>query len=249
MARQRSIIKLKGTMNGITFYKSMDGYLAREKGGVEASRIATDPAFVRTRENGAEFGNSVMAGKLLRNTVRGMSMNTADSRMSTRLTKVMSRIKNMDTNSIRGERNVAAGLATAEGKQLLKGFNFNIKAPLGAVLHKPCRLDIPAGEIIVDEIVPMNDVSVPPGATHMVFKGGYAVVDFATGDAALAVSPSTRLPINMDEEVVDLVPATLPTITGIKLMILCIEFVQEVNGADYPLKNGAYNVMNILEVV
>ena len=58
MAQQKSILKLKGTIGGITFYKSKDGYLAREKGGVDASRIANDPGFARTRENGAEFANA-----------------------------------------------------------------------------------------------------------------------------------------------------------------------------------------------
>jgi len=74
MARQKGIIKLKGTVGDLTFYKSIDGYLVREKGGVEASRIASDPAFVRTRENNAEFGNATQAGKLLRDTVRSLSM-------------------------------------------------------------------------------------------------------------------------------------------------------------------------------
>ena len=65
MARQRSIIKVDGTIGGITFYKSKDGYLAREKGGIPAERIANDPAFQRTRENGAEFGRAGKAGKVL----------------------------------------------------------------------------------------------------------------------------------------------------------------------------------------
>ena len=50
MARQKGIIKLDGTIGGITFYKSQDGYLAREKGGVSADKIANDPNFQRTRE-------------------------------------------------------------------------------------------------------------------------------------------------------------------------------------------------------
>ena len=32
MARQKGIIKLKGTIGDITFYKTQDGHLAREKG-------------------------------------------------------------------------------------------------------------------------------------------------------------------------------------------------------------------------
>jgi hypothetical protein len=66
MARQKGIIKLKGTIGDITFYKTQDGHLAREKGGIDASRIKTDPAFQRTRENGSEFGRAGKAGKVLR---------------------------------------------------------------------------------------------------------------------------------------------------------------------------------------
>jgi len=64
MARQKGIIKLKGTIGDITFYKtSQDGHLALEKGGIEKSRIESDPAFQRTRENGAEFGRAGKAAK------------------------------------------------------------------------------------------------------------------------------------------------------------------------------------------
>jgi len=249
MARQKGIIKLKGTVGDITFYKSIDGYLAREKGGVEASRIATDPAFIRTRENNAEFGNATMAGKLLRDTVRALSMNTADSRVTSRLTKQMAKIKNLDTTSIRGERSVAKGMATPEGKLLMKGFNFNLKAPMGAVLHKSYELDTVTGEFIIPLLSTTNDVSIPIGTTHVIFKEGYAVVDFVTGNSELVVSPETRLPIVPAFDEVNLLPSPLPTIAGTKFIILCIEFVQEVNGADYSLKNGAYNVMTVIEVL
>ena len=249
MARQKGIIKLKGTVGDITFYKSIDGYLAREKGGIEASRIATDPAFVRTRENNAEFGNATMAGKLLRDTVRALSMNTADSRVTSRLTRILAKVKNMDTTSVRGERSVAAGIATPAGKLLMKGFNFNIKAPLGAVLHKPYELITSNGEILISPIVTMNDVSIPQGATHVIFKAGLAVVNFATGDTELAVSTPARFAIAPVQEDVDVVPTPAPTLTGIKFFLLCIEFVQAVNGADYQLKNGAHNVLNIVEVL
>ena len=51
MARQKGIIKLKGTIGDITFYKTQDGHLAREKGGVDANRIANDPAFNMSLED------------------------------------------------------------------------------------------------------------------------------------------------------------------------------------------------------
>ena len=70
MARQKGIIKLKGTIGDISFYKTGDGHLAREKGGVDGSRIANDPAFQRTRENGSEFGRAGKGGKVIRNAIR-----------------------------------------------------------------------------------------------------------------------------------------------------------------------------------
>ncbi len=88
MARQKGIIKLKGKIGDISFYKTQDGHLAREKGGVDASRIANDPAFIRTRENGAEFGSSASSGKLLRNALRTMLMTAADNRVASRLSKL-----------------------------------------------------------------------------------------------------------------------------------------------------------------
>src|ERR1044071_6751504 len=89
MAQQKGILPLKGTIGNITFYKSRDGFLAREKGGVDGKRIATDPAFQRTRENGCEFGRACSAGKLLRITFRTLLQNASDSKMVGRLTRDM----------------------------------------------------------------------------------------------------------------------------------------------------------------
>jgi len=78
MAKQTGIIRLKGTIGGISFYKTADGHLAREKGGVDASRIKNDPAFQRTRENGAEFGAAGRGGKTLRNAIRVLLQNAKE---------------------------------------------------------------------------------------------------------------------------------------------------------------------------
>lgn len=43
MAKQKGIIKLTGKIGDLSFYKSKDGYLAREKGGVDGERIKNNP--------------------------------------------------------------------------------------------------------------------------------------------------------------------------------------------------------------
>lgn len=248
MARQKSIIKLQGTIGDISFYKSKDGYLAREKGGVDASRIASDPAFARTRENGAEFGTSASAGKLLRDTIRVLGKNASDSRVTARLTKIMSQIKNLDEANERGERNIAEGLETEAGKALLKGFNFNRNAVLGSVLYAPYELDSATGEVKINSINTQEQINYPQGATHVIFKSAFAVVDFANGVSAMEVSAPVRLKIDATDQSVAVAPVEIPQIEGTKFILLCIEFIQEVNGADYSLKNGAHNALAIIEV-
>jgi len=39
MAQQKGILPLKGTIGNITFYKSKDGYLAREKTSINGNRL------------------------------------------------------------------------------------------------------------------------------------------------------------------------------------------------------------------
>ena len=65
MAKLNGILKIEGTLQDMTFYKTQDGHLVKTKSSISASRITTDTAFVRTRENGAEFGSAAKAGKIL----------------------------------------------------------------------------------------------------------------------------------------------------------------------------------------
>lgn len=249
MAQQKSILKLQGTIGGISFYKSKDGYLAREKGGVDASRIANDPGFARTRENGAEFGNSASAGKLLRDAVRVLGKDVSDSRVTARLTQVMAQIKNMDEANARGERSVAEGMAKVEAKLLLKGFNFNVNSVLGSVLYKPYQVDIATGQISIASLSPQNDIRIPSGATHVIFKCGFASVDFATGESEIGVSDAVRMTTDAADQPLLINPATIPALPGTRFFLLSIDFVQSVNNVDYSLNNNAYNVLAIVEVV
>jgi hypothetical protein len=45
-----------------------------------------------------------------------------------------------------------------------------------------------------------------------------------------------------------LTPAGTPAVPGIKMVLVKIEFFQEINGVQYTLKNGAYNALRVSEV-
>ena len=248
MARQKGIIKLKGKIGDISFYKTQDGHLAREKGGVDASRIANDPAFIRTRENGAEFGSSASSGKLLRSALRTMLMTAADNRVASRLTKLMTDIKNLDATSVRGKRNVGIAMALPTAKALLKGFNFNDKAILGSILFKPYTVATATGIITINGLVPINDVVFPVGATHISLKGSWAKIDFAGNISDVKLSNVVNLPINAVSTNVILTPTAPPVSAGTNVYVLQLEFFQMVNAVQYSMKNGSYNALSIVEV-
>ena len=248
MAQQKGIIKLKGKIGDISFYKTQDGHLAREKGGVDASRIANDPAFIRTRENGVEFGSSASSGKLLRSSLRSMLMTAGDNRVTARLTKTMTDIKNLDATSVRGKRTVGIAIALAPAKALLKGFNFNNKAILGSILFKPYAVATATGIITITGLVPLTDIAFPEGATHVSFKSSWAKVDFTNNISDVKLSNVVNLPINAVSSNVVLTPTAAAVGTGINLFVLQLEFFQLVNAIQYTMKNGTYNALCIVEV-
>lgn len=249
MAKSSGIIKIEGTVEDLTFYKKDGKNFVRKKGGIPKERIANDPNFVRTRENNNEFSHSGNSGKVLKLAIGSMVFKAKDSKLSSRLLQLMSKIKNLDGVSTRGNRQVAIGLGTVEGKLLLKGFDFNANAPLKSVFFAPYNLDTTTGVITITDFIPLEQLLYPQGATHISLQSAVVHVDFATLESEVAVSSIVNLPLNLAMSTSVLTPSSVPTGTGVQLFLLMISFYQEVNGVQYSLRNEEYNVLNIVDVV
>ena len=248
MAKQKGIIKLDGTVGDLTFYKSQDGYLAREKGGISASRMASDPAFQRTRENGSEFGRAGKAGKSLRMALRVLLLNSADNRMVSRLTQQMVKVIQADLINVRGQRNVIDGEA-----ELLNGFEFNIKGKLGTSLYAPysATIDRTAGEITlsIPSFVPKAMIVAPKGTTHYKITSAGAEVDFEGETFVSSTSATAILPWNALPSTVVSQLNSVSAASGSPLFLaMGLEFYQEVNAVMYPLVNGSFNPVALVAV-
>jgi hypothetical protein len=246
MAKQSSIIKLEGTIGDISFYKSKDGYLARGKGGVDKTRIQSDPSFQRTRENGSEFGRAGIAGRTLRTAFRPLLLNTADNRVTSRLTQEMMKVIKADEISTRGERNVLDGEL-----ELLNGFEFNSSAALGATLYMPYTPSIAreTGNAVVEipAFIPQNNIAAPKGATHLKFVSAGAEINFENGSYIMVISNSPEILIGTQtEDAITLTNALTAGSTSPIFLVLGVEFYQEVNGTFYPLNSGSYNALWLL---
>lgn len=246
MAKNTGIIKPQGTLEDLTFYKTQDGHLIRTKGGVERSRILTDPAFARTRENMSEFAQAAQVGKMLRRGANFLMQNASDNRVTSRLAQTLSRIIKLDSVNVRGSRTVEQGLSTAQGKELLKGFNFNVNAPLEMVFRNSAVYDPEDSSFTITNFIPAQELQVPPGATHVKLQAGILNTDFSTGAFALASTAANVLPITNSASTVVL--SGITAATGINLLLLLVEFLQEVNGVEYPL-SGGFNALGIVGIV
>ena len=249
MAKLKSLIKIEGTLDELTFYKGKKGYLVKTKGGVSANRIKNDPNFARTRENGSEFGHAATSGKQLRRSILELMTDAKDELVTSRLTQTMRKIMDADTVSPRGQRQVAIGLSTPEGKLFLNRFNFNENAILSSVLLSDFQLNTTTGEISIAEFIPAQNLKAPEGSTHVSLIAGYLNIDFSADVKDLKLSPVLNLPINNNNTAVTLTPSAVPSGTGNKMYFLKLAFYQQVNGIQYALNNGTYNALNLIEVL
>jgi len=249
MAQQESIIKLKGKIGDLTFYKTKTGYQARQVTGVSSDRIANDPKFQRTRENNAEFGTGGAAAKRLRQAFRPLILLTYDTKMPSRLFSRMMRILRADAINARGERKVLP-----ENLGPLRQFNFNIAAELSNTLFaKPdVVVDRTAGTVTltIETLRPSLAVAAPQGATHFQLNFGASAVDFDSEDMPeMATAQSDSFALKELEIAGQTLSVNIANPGELPVFVLFgITFYQEVNTILYPLNNGAYNAISIIQI-
>ena len=248
MAKQKGIIKLEGTIGDITFFKTEDGYLARENAPVSAEQIATDPAFQRTRENNAEFGRAGKASAILRKAFRTVIARTKTSRLPAYLTGEFMRVIKADETNPRGQRNVIDGEA-----ELLQGFNFNPNAPLSSTVYAPYTavIDRAGGtlNIAIPSFVPEQGVQAPAGSTHFKVVAMAAAINFEQEDYESNLQESAMLPWNAAATAAlnlncNLTPGSAHPL----FLVMGIQFYQFVNGTYYSLKDGGFNALQLVKV-
>jgi hypothetical protein len=249
MAKFEGIFEIQGTLQGMTFFKSKDGLLIRKKGGVNKKRIKNDPAFQRTRENGSEFGHSAKMAQLVRKSVANLLSLAKDYRVSSRMVQAMTQIKNFDLTSVRGERKVWIGFGSTEAKQSIRGFDFNASSPFNSVFRGQYDLDPNSGKVTISEFNPSKNLSLPQGATHASLSVAVSSVDFEFDNYGSTYSPKENFILTDDLLNLTLTPSAMPGGTGIVFYYFLIEFFQELNGIQYPLKNNSHNVLYLMEVV
>lgn len=257
MAKNKSFIKLEGTLDGLTFYEKDGQSFVKTKSSVSKKRILSDPAYKRTRENMREFGGAAKAGKAVRSAFNSIAKIMGDSNLSGRLTGVMKQV-NRNSAGIRGEREIDLVSHSA----LLEGFEFNQVDPLSAQFFPSYGVPtLNANRDVISWVVPDFDtdsfVSAPEGATHfrLLLAGGlvsnyefvsaldqYEPTDeeenafglvAKSADIPLVGMVGSDITLSVDLGLGAAVSSTVSTVAGIGII-----FYQEINGQLYELAQG-----------
>ena len=101
----------------------------------------------------------------------------------------------------------------------------------------------------IPSFVPLNMIAAPEGASHFKIVSAGAEVDFDNNSYKVVATASDLLPWDATATTAISLANTLSPGSQLPLfLVLGIEFYQEVNGEEYPLKNGSFNALSIVKV-
>jgi len=248
MPKQTSIIKLEGTIDDINFFRTAEGYRARKAARISPEVMATSPGYQRVRENMAEFSRAGKGGRVVRYAFSNLLTHAKGKRVIARLHKEVMKVIKADVVNPRGQRTVTDG-----NLGFLQGFEFNNGASLRETLavQYTTTIDRAAGTARVDlpALVPTESIKAPAGATHYRLVCAGAEIDFDTEAYKTDVKESIYLPLTATPAAALSLTATVPAASTHKLlMVLGLQFFQEVNGLYYALKSGEHNALSIVKV-
>jgi hypothetical protein len=264
MSKQTGLIRLKGTIGGVTFYKSEGVDLARTANGPDKERIDNDPAFQRTRENNKEFGGSATAAKALRTAFASSLHTMADSRLVSRLTRLFKEI-NAKGVGPRGQQPITI----SANKPMLMNLEFNRKTVFSSIFSAPFTVTPATGRngvsVEIPGFTPNVYISAPAGATHFrILIAIGTISDFVYNPATGQYEPTeaslnslgslgyssfealnSGTPVSIDATLT--VPGS-PTMATDVSLVCCmgIEFYQQIGGVNYVLAQG--NAMKVVGV-
>jgi hypothetical protein len=249
MAFQKGVVKLKGEIGDLSFYKTKDGYLAKEKTEISAARIKNDPSFARTRENGEEFLRANKAGKVLRESMKVLTAGIADGRMTARLGKLMSAVVKSDPVNDRGKRHVLAG-----DLGMINKFQFNVGIPLTQAFSPLYTTTFNrvtgAATVTIQPFEPATLIGAPNEASHYSLLLCVAACNFTEETYVNKLFRTAELPTKNVQTVT--LPPLVANITAANtnpvFVALGITFWQEVNGKYYSLQSGNNNAAGVVFV-
>ena len=246
MARQKGLVIIKGTFDGLNFYLRKGEPLVRKSGGGFTSKaIKSKPSMIRVRENGSEFGRCMVAVKHFKIALFPLLTLFKDGKRHQRLVQLFTQIKQCDSISERGKRSVGAGMQTDAGRALFAKYVFSSGSNLSAILGHSFHFEWSVNGFTVSDFS-TSSIQFPKGATHIELIVGWLAFDFATYDYSFYKSDFVLISKESTQTSLQIPPTELPLTEGARIGIVFMRFAQEINNVSYPFKEAERLVMEVV---
>lgn len=261
MAKVRALFHISGNLGGANFFERDGKQYARNTSSLKKDRVMTDPRFIRSRENMNEFGGASIAGKAFRSALSEIKKAFFNPYLTGRVTSLFQSCFAAGQGA-RGYRN----LYFLPNQNRLSGFSFGDKKLAALSFANNQNLSTTANrnqiEWSIPAFIPNEEVSPPQGADH--FRFVFALVCMSdyiwqnkkwvpqepdlNGYSQIMFSP--LLSLNVSQPASQMANAiSMPQLPGpnTTLFAICgIQFLQEIDGKNYPLIQG--NALHIASI-
>lgn len=245
MAKNQGIVRLRGSIDGVTYTEGVNGKLSRSRTSLTKAKMDANPKFRKLRQMQSELGSYARFGALLRSGAKSELVRVKPYRGVQRINKLFNEIKNADSVHRMGKRTVMEGLNSAAGRNLLLNYDFYGVTTVSALLEKEFVVDLATGEARIAAFNPVRDLFCPELTTHVVFKAVFIGLDSEQNVVSTKRSPEVNLPIANVEADLILQSAGLPDVSVALFYVVQVLFINEVNGFRELLEPNAFTILAI----
>lgn len=140
MATINELKEIRGTIDDLVFYTLNGKQVVRKKSGFSTEAFANNPNYKKVKDNSTEFGHCSKASKMFRTAIAEYIQDCGDKLMYQKFTKVMTNIKNNDTQNEHGKRRIEIGLQYDKSLTILRKFQFGDLKNVEGIAHKEMGL-------------------------------------------------------------------------------------------------------------
>jgi hypothetical protein len=245
MGELKSILKIEGTFDGLSFYQLKNKIVVRKAGGFMGDKIKTAANYVRVRENSSEFAENARAGKYFRQSIISYLRLLRQTTLHSRVVSLFQALTKLDTVNPRGQRLMAQGLQDAQAAALLQAFEFDETTPFSKHFPFETAVDWDHGTLTVADFT-LKALKKPKAATHLSMQFIVSGLDFVAQDS-FVVTKSEVLSLDLTDTALNgplVLTSNIPT-APTTLGLLFIQFTQKVNAKEYVLKSCGLKIVAV----
>lgn len=176
MAKLNTDDFFKANVNGLFYYPMRGMMVVRTASGFTKESRTTNPNYENCTRSANEFGRVSSLCKKVRFALSEILPKQNNRAVVYSFTKKMRQVLECDTTNARGERHLVNALTTEEGKQMLKGYEFNPETAI--------KLNYTLQENSL--LVNTGNIKLPKGINHIGCRLHQLAFDFVTGESVLA---------------------------------------------------------------